>query len=148
MKYSLIFLYFVIISCTQNSVNSADKGTFSSKGFAYVYNDNDYENKTIKGRLDNEKFQVAHYSIRPGALVRIVNVDMYRTNYFKNSKRFQFPDFYKILITEPVASKINLNYELPLVEVSVLKKINLLLLKRLKFIKKKKKFILMLLLKL
>ena len=139
MKYSLIFLYFVIISCTQNSVNIAPKGTFSSKGFAYVYNDNDYENKTIKGRLDNEKFQVAHYSIRPGALVRIVNVDTKEQIILKNSKRFQFPDFYKILITEPVASKINLNYELPLVEVSVLKKNKSFVAKKTKIFTEEKK---------
>jgi len=139
MKYSLFFLYFAIISCTQNSVNIVPKASFSSKGFAYVYNNSDYENKTIKGKLDNESFQVAHYSIKPGALIRIVNVETKEEIILKNSKRFQFPDFYKILITEPVASKINLNYELPLVEVSVLKKNKSFVAKKTKIYKEEEK---------
>ena len=45
----------------------------------------------------------------------------------KNNKRFDYTDFYKILITRPVAKKINLNEELPLVEIIELKKTSLLL---------------------
>ena len=40
----------------------------------------------------------------------------------KNSKRFEYPEFYTILITQPVADKLNLNLDLPLVEVMEVKK--------------------------
>ena len=40
----------------------------------------------------------------------------------KNIKRIKYPDFYKILITKPVAKKLNLQEDLPLVEVVEVKK--------------------------
>ena len=39
-----------------------------------------------------------------------------------NSKKINYPDFYKVLITKSLADKLNLNYNLPLVEVIEIKK--------------------------
>ena len=40
----------------------------------------------------------------------------------KNIKRIKYPDFYKILITTPVAKNLNLNKEFPILEITEIKK--------------------------
>ena len=42
MKYKLIVLLFFLTSCTQNYSKSELRKPFSSKGFAYIYNDEDF----------------------------------------------------------------------------------------------------------
>ena len=63
----------------------------------------------------------------------------------KNTRKINYPDFYKILITSKVAEKLNLQNDLPLVEIIEIKRINLLLQKKQRFLMKRKKFRLMLL---
>ena len=40
----------------------------------------------------------------------------------KNSKRIKYPNFYKVLITQPVADKLDLNIDLPILEIIEIKK--------------------------
>ena len=96
--------------------------SYNSKGFAYIYNEQDYIDKIIKKKFDQNTPQIAHNSLRPGSLIKIINIKTKDSIVLKNSKRLQYPDFYKILITESVAKKINLRIDLPLVEVIEIKK--------------------------
>tara|TARA_B100000575_G_scaffold259282_1_gene231428 strand:- start:1586 stop:2326 length:741 start_codon:yes stop_codon:yes gene_type:complete len=123
MKYKIfILILFFLASCTQNFSNSKLNQTYSSKGFAYIYNEKDFINKVIKRELDNSSLQVAHSKLRPGTLIKIINIKTNDSIILKNNKRFDYPEFYKILITEPVAKKINLKLDLPMVEVIEIKK--------------------------
>ena len=122
MKYRLIILLFFLTSCAQNYSKSELKKPFNSKGFAYIYQEEDFINKVIKKKLDKNSLQIAHNKLRPGSLIKIINVRTNDSIILKNSKRFQYPEFYKILITKPVADKLNLQVDLPLVEVIEVKK--------------------------
>ncbi|MDC0628735.1 hypothetical protein OAP04_04110 [Pelagibacteraceae bacterium] len=122
MKYRLLILFFLITSCAQNFNASIKKTPFNSKGFAYIYSDEDYDNKLIKKKFNNNLFQIAHNKLKIGTLIKLSNP---KTNDFiilKNTKKLKYPDFYKILITSPVATKLNLKRDLPLVEVIEVKK--------------------------
>jgi len=55
-------------------------------------------------------------------LVKIINPKTKDSIVVKNTKRINFPDFYKIIITEPIAEKLNLDKDLPLVEIIEIKK--------------------------
>ena len=55
MKFSLIILLVLIVSCKQTTGTKYEKKTYFSKGFAYIYNEKDYENKIINNSL-NEFF--------------------------------------------------------------------------------------------
>ena len=48
MKYRFIISFLFLLSCAQNYSNSEIKKPYSSKGFAYIYNQEDFANKTIK----------------------------------------------------------------------------------------------------
>ena len=51
MKYRFIISFLFLLSCAQNYSNSELKKPYSSKGFAYIYNQEDFANKTIKKKI-------------------------------------------------------------------------------------------------
>ena len=139
MKYKLIILLLFLTSCAQNYTKLELNKPFSSKGFAYIYNDKDFINKVIKRKLDNSSFQIAHNKLKPGSLIKIINIKTNDSIILKNSKRFEYPEFYKILITKPVADKLNLPIDLPLVEVIEVKKNKSFVAKKTKIFKEEEK---------
>ena len=122
MKYKLIILLFILYSCTQNYSNLEKKKIFTSKGFAYIYDKKDYEDKVINKKLDENLSQIAHNQLKPGTLIKIINIKTNDSIILKNSKKINYPDFYKILITQGVANKINLQSKEPIVEIVEIKK--------------------------
>tara|TARA_B100000700_G_C14865596_1_gene770789 strand:+ start:106 stop:846 length:741 start_codon:yes stop_codon:yes gene_type:complete len=123
MKFKLsIILFFFLTSCAQNYYSSKQDQTYNSKGFAYIYKDEDFINKLIKKEFDTNSLQIAHNKLRPGTLIKIINIKTNESIILKNNKRLEYPEFYKILITEPVANEINLQVDSPLVEVIEIKK--------------------------
>ena len=122
MNYRTIILFIVLTSCAQSYTNSELKKPFISKGFAYIYNEEDFSNQIIKKKLDNSSFQIAHNKLRAGSYIKITNIKTNDSIILKNNKKAEYPDFYKILITKPVADKINLEKDSPVVEVIEVKK--------------------------
>ena len=122
MKFKLTILLIFLTSCTAGQYSSSSSKSFVTKGFAYIYNEKDFNNKILKRKLDNQKFQIALHNTRIGSPIKITNLKTNESIVVKNTKSFQFPEFYKILITQPVANKINLKKDLPLVEIIELKK--------------------------
>ena len=118
MKFKLIISFFFILSCTQNYTNSP----YTSKGFALIYNDNDFTNKVIKIKLDNNSNQLAHNKLRAGTLIKLINPSTNKSMILKNTKKVEYPDFYKIIITSPVAKYLELKEDLPFLEVIEVKK--------------------------
>ncbi len=139
MKYKLILLFLILTSCAQNFTKSELAKPFNAKGFAYIYNEVDYEKKIIKKRLDKNTYQIAHNSLKPGALIKIINLRTKDSIILKNSKKIEYPNFYKILITEPVSSKLKLHNEYPLVEIIEVKKNKSFVAKKTKIFKEEEK---------
>ena len=122
MKFKLIIIFFLITSCTQNYNQKSTKTPYNSKGFAYIYNEKDFIENVIKKKLDNNSFEIAHNKLRPGSLIRIINLKSKKSIILKNTKRFNYPEFYKIVITEAVAKELDLSFSSPLVEIIEVKK--------------------------
>ena len=121
MKFKLFIIIFFIFSCTPQLKTLNQKKPYSAKGFAYVYNDYDYQNKIILGKLSNEKLQISHQNLKVGTLIKIINPRNNKTIILKNIKRIKYPDFYKILITKPVMDELELSVELPILEILEIK---------------------------
>ncbi len=139
MKFKLLFFFIFLVSCTTNYTKTQNKIPYNSKGFAYIYNENDFMNKSIKGKFDNSKLQVAHNKLKQNTLIRILNPKTNDDIVLKNTRKIDFPDFYKILITEKVAEKINLNKEIPLIEIIEIKKNKSFVAKKAKIFSEEKK---------
>ena len=72
-------------------------------------------------------------------MIKLINPITKETLTLKNLKKIQYPDYYKILITEPVAKKLSINNELPLIEVLEIKKNKSFIAKKAKIYQEEKK---------
>ena len=139
MKYKIFLLIFILNSCSVNSTKFENRSTYSSKGFAYIYNDEDYQKKTINGKLDNSQLQASHKDLKINSLIKIINPVTKESITVKNVKRIDYPDFYKILITPKIAEKLNIQNDLPLVEIIEIKKNKSFVAKKAKIFNEEKK---------
>tara|TARA_B100001939_G_scaffold342060_1_gene352579 strand:- start:838 stop:1575 length:738 start_codon:yes stop_codon:yes gene_type:complete len=140
MKSKLIFIsFFLVLSCSPQLVTINLKDPYTAKGFAYIYNNSDYENKTIRAKLDNNVMQVSHQNLKTGTLIKIINPKNQQSLILKNIKRIKYPEFYKILITQAVAEKLDLNSDLPILEIIEIKKNKSFVAKKAKIYNEEKK---------
>ena len=99
MKFKYLIILFTLFSCTTTSTKFDNRSPYNSKGFFFIYNDKDVNDKIIKGKLNNEQLQVSHRKLRNNTLIKISNPKL----TIFNIKKYEFsnyPDFYKILITK------------------------------------------------
>ena len=139
MKFRFLFLFILFLSCSPQLTTFSQKETYTAKGFAYIYNDIDSEQKIIKGRMNNEIMQISHQKLKTGTLIKISNPKSNESIVLKNVRRIRYPDFYKILITKPVADKLNLDIRLPIIEIIEIKKNKSFVAKKTKIYNEEKK---------
>ncbi len=122
MKFKLLIILILLLSCSSNLTQIEQKKSYSAKGFAYIYNVTDYNNKIIKGKLNNDEMEISQQNIKTGALIKIINRKNNKSIVLKNKKRIKYPDFYKILITKSVSEELSLDQEFPILEIIEIKK--------------------------
>ena len=121
MKYKILFLLFFLTSCISNGQNAIKKTKsfvpYNSKGFALVYQEDDFKNKIVSKKLDNEKLQVAHRKLGVNKILLLTNPENNKSIEIKVKKKAKYPDFFNVLITQKVSDELNLNPEFPFLEV-------------------------------
>ena len=122
MKFRLLIVLFFLESCSPNYTKIDNRKPYNSTGFAYIFNESDYENKIIKKKLNNDQLEISHSDLKIGSLIKLINPKTKEYIVLKNTKQFLYPDFYKIVITKTVAEKLNIDNKLPLVEILEVKK--------------------------
>ena len=122
MKYRYLLIFILLFSCKNIKVNGYNKLVYGSKGFAYIYTEDDLEEKIIKKKINSEKIILAHNSVRRGALIKVTNPNNGKNIILKNSFKLDYPDFYKVLITKSLSKELGLNENIPYVEVEEIKK--------------------------
>ena len=122
MKFNILFFILLLTSCSPHYTKLENRKPYNSTGLAYIYNELDYENRIIKGKLNNDLFEISHNELKTGTLIKLINPKTKESLVLKNIKRIEYPDFYKILITKTVAAKLNISSDLPLIEVLEIKK--------------------------
>ena len=139
MKFKILFLIFLFLSCSPNISTLNQKKNYAAKGFAYIYNENDFNRKIIKGKMNNDIMQISHQNLKTGSLIKITNPINKKSIVLKNIKRIKYPDFYKVLITKSVADKLDLNKDLPVLDIIEIKKNKSFVAKKAKIYNEEKK---------
>ena len=137
-KFKIFIILIFITSCAQN-IQRTNTKSFNAKGFAYIYNEDDFKKRLIKLKLDNDLLEISHNKLRSGALIKIINPKTSDEIILKNKKKSNYPDFYKLLITAKVANKLNLNFDVPFIEIIELKKNKSFVAKKTKIFNEEKK---------
>ena len=139
MKFRYLIILFFTISCDPQLTTYSQKKPYLAKGFAYIYNEKDFVDKIIKGKMNNEIMQISHQNLRTGTLIKLINPLNKENITLKNVKRIRYPDFYKILISKPVAEKLKLKSDLPIIEIIEIKKNKSFVAKKAKIFNEEKK---------
>ena len=61
--------------------------------------------------------EIGHNKIKKNSIVKITNPENKKSLELKVSKNIRYPDFYKIIITKKVKEKLDLNENIPFVDV-------------------------------
>ena len=112
MKYKIILLC-LLTSCINNSYLAENNLSFSAKGFAKIDNQS-------SSKLDNNYF-IFHNKLKSGTKINLTNPANGKSLEYIVGKKVKYNDFYKVLISEEIAKKLNLDLNFPYVEVNEIK---------------------------
>ena len=126
-KIILAFVYInLLYSCADYSVNkSVQKKVreyYSSSGFALIYDDSLYLQKVVNKKINNEDIKVMHSLLRMNTPIKIINPVNSKVIETKIYKKANYPKIFTIVVSERVASILELDLDNPFVEVIEVKK--------------------------
>ena len=122
----IIFLFnlLLIVSCTSTTSNKSikikERKYFSSSGFALIYNSDHFTQGVVK--IDNEKLAIMHSFLKRNTRVRIINPNNSKSIETKISKIAKYPKIFNLVISEKIASILELDNNNPYIEVYEIKK--------------------------
>ena len=129
MKFNLSYIYIFVFlfSCTQDMKiikkhSKAREPTYSSIGFALIYEDSLFESKIVNKKLNNDQNYVLHSFLKINTLVSISNPFNSKSLTVKIKTTSKYPSIYNIVITKKMADNLNLDINNPYVEVIEIKK--------------------------
>jgi len=127
MKFNLSYIYIFVFlfSCTQDmkivkKTSKIDKPTFSSyssKGFALIYDNSIFVSKIVDKKLNNNQNYVLHPFLKNNTVVSISNPFNSKSLTAKIRETINYPSIYNIVITKKMADKLELDMDNPYVEV-------------------------------
>ena len=126
-------------SCTTNYTKIDNRKPYNAKGFAYIFNEVDKEKNIIKGKMNNDLLEISHSQLKYGATIKLINPKTKDTIVLKNTKKIKYPEFYKIVISDAVANKLNIDRRVPLIEVLEIRKNKSFVAKKAKIFQEEKK---------
>tara|TARA_B100001121_G_C18515541_1_gene538813 strand:- start:49 stop:783 length:735 start_codon:yes stop_codon:yes gene_type:complete len=139
MKFkTFILIPLFLLGCTGIS-NLNVKKSFTANGFAYIYNAKDYNEKLINKKFNNEEKLIGHQFLKIGSSIKITNPSNNKSVIYKNNKKVLYPEFYTVLITEPIAQELGLDKDLPYIRLDVVKKNKSFIAKKAKTFNEEKK---------
>ena len=139
MRFNLIILIYLFTSCTTNYTKIDNRKPYNAKGFAYIFNQADRDKNIIKGKMNNDLLEISHSQLKYGATIKLINPKTKDTIVLKNTKKIKYPEFYKIVISDAVANKLNIDKGIPLIEVLEIRKNKSFVAKKAKIFQEEKK---------
>jgi len=125
-KIHILFIFIFLYSCAGYEKNKSAKEDkkiyYSSSGFALIYEDSLYENKTINKKINNEHVLILHSTLKNNTPVRITNLKNSKSLETKVYKKANYPKIFSVVVTKKIASILDLDIENPFVEIIEIKK--------------------------
>ena len=94
---------------------------YTNQGFALIYDENLFNEKSISKKLDNRGLFIFHTKIRKNSFVKITNPENTKTVIAQvTSNKAIFSNFYNSVITKRIVDELLLNENEPYVELSLI----------------------------
>ena len=124
MNYKIFnFLFFLlIISCVpKTTVKELDttttKSFFQNKGFALVYNEKLYNEKIVKGKIDDRSLIIFQKNLKKNTSVRVTNLLNSKYVIAKVENKYKYPFFYNSVISKRIKEDLELDESEPYIEI-------------------------------
>ena len=132
----------LLYSCADYSVNKSvqkkERQYYSSSGFALIYEDSLYLQKVVNKKINNDDIKVMHSLLKANTPIKIINPANSKVIETKIYKKANYPKIFAIVVSERVASILELDLDNPFVEVIEVKKNKTFVAKKTNTMKKKK----------
>jgi hypothetical protein len=99
-----------------------EEPSYSSKGFALIYDNSVFESNIVDKKLNNDQNYVLHSFLKNDTLVSISNPFNSKSLTAKIKKTINYPSIYNIVITKKMVDKLELDINNPYVEVLSIRK--------------------------
>ena len=119
--FLIIFLYSCADVGSYKSKNKIERKYFNSKGFALIYEDSLYENKTINKKINNDEYVVLHTTLKKNSHVRIINPNNSKFIDTKIKVKGIYPSIFSAVISKKIATDLKLNINNPYIEIQEIK---------------------------
>ena len=119
---SIIALYSCADYSTYEGTQKKEKQYYSSSGFALIYEDNLYVQKVVNKKINNEDIKVMHSLLKTNTPIKIINPANSKVIETKIYKKANYPKIFTIVVSERIASILELDLDNPFVEVIEVKK--------------------------
>ena len=122
-KISILFIANIVLySCADYRIEKKEKLYYSSSGFALIYENNLYMQKVVNKKINNDDLSVMHNLLKVNTPVRIINPDNSKVVETKIYKRANYPKIFNVVISQKIASILELDANNPFVEIIEIKK--------------------------
>lgn len=106
--------------------------SFTKKGFALVYNNKLYKDKTVSAKLDERSLIIFQKNLKKNTLVKITNILNNKFLLAKVGKKSNYPDFNNAVISERIMKELELDQDHPYVEIKSISENSLFVAKKAK----------------
>ena len=124
MRYKIfnLLFFFILISCVNKPLIDTDstitkKSFFLNKGFALVYDDKFFNQKLIKGKIDQRSLIIFQKNLKKGTPVKITNLLNSKNIIAKVGKKTEYPFFYNSVISKRINDELELDKSEPYIEI-------------------------------
>ena len=119
---SIIHLHSCAEYKTDKTLKKQEKQYFLSKGFALIYENNFYKQKIVNKKINNKNLEIIHSFLKVNTPIKIINPDNSKFVESKIYKKGDYPKIFNIVISEKIASILELDKNNPYVEIIEIKK--------------------------
>jgi len=116
---------FFLLSCAEfknNQTSNLEKKYYTSKGFALIYDESLFIDKVVKRKIKNDKIAVAHSHLKRGTNIKIINPNNSKSLETIVTSTFKYPKIFNLVVSQEVASLLDLDSENPYIELFEIKK--------------------------
>jgi len=117
---------------TDKPKHAKERKFYSSKGFAQIYSDSLFEqggidkklnkNEIIDNKLNNEQIITMHSLLKKNTIIQIINPENSKVVETKIFKKANYPKIFNIVLSNKIATILELDIDNPYVEVFEVKK--------------------------
>jgi len=124
MNYKLLFLTFVIFlnGCvTQiekiDSITQTSKISFSTKGFALIFDDQLYSDNLVNRKIENRSLIIFQKNLKKNTMVKVTNLINSKYIIAKVGKKTDYPVFFNSVLSKRIANELEINKLEPYIEI-------------------------------